>query len=156
MICSMSIPLSTIYREGNLFSSSQYQGSTYQEVTYTQRLAFDPTLTMTESLVEAITPPTVTNYPMVDSSFFMGRFDGFWVHRIYNDGRLVMTVQGVNQDMFIPVIHDRIESVCMQTGLDGDDIDTKFDDPFPPDVPSAGTFALFLVGALVATRKRKP
>ena len=105
--------VSTIYGQENLFSTSINEGSMYVGVSYTKPLVFDNTLTITDSTNEAIVQPTVSNYPQVPHNFFMGSFSGFWVHKIYRDGNLVMTVQGVNQDMFIPVSYDRVESVCM-------------------------------------------
>jgi MYXO-CTERM domain-containing protein len=60
-----------------------------------------------------------------------------------------MTVQTVDQDMFIPVAHDRIESVCMQvsTELNGSDCE-------PPDVPAPGVLAMLGLAALIAKRSR--
>jgi hypothetical protein len=80
----------------------------------------------------------------------MGSFDGFWIHKIYNGKQLVMTVQGVDQDLFIPVVHDRVESVCMQasTELNGSDCE-------PPDVPAPGALAVFLTAAFVASRRKR-
>ena len=80
----------------------------------------------------------------------MGSFDGFWIHKIFSGGRLVMTVQTVDQDMFIPVAHDRIESICMEasTELGGDDIDTEI-----PDVPAPGVLAILGIAAILTKNK---
>jgi hypothetical protein len=130
--------VSLIYGQGNLFSTSINEGSMYVEVSYTKPLTFDNTLTITEPFGEAIDHPTVSNYQQIPHNFFMGSFDGFWVHKIYRDGNLVMTVQGVNQDMFIPVSYDRIESVCM------DLVPEELTDDPHPHVPAPG------IGLLVA------
>jgi len=142
------VSTSTIYNSnGQTFSRSEYQGGIYQEVTFTDRLVFDTQFTITEPIKESISNLTVSNYPETANKYFMGSFDGFWVHKIFNGGRLVMTVQTVDQDMFIPVAHDRIESVCMQasTELDGDDIDTKI-----PDVPAPGVLAILGIAAILS------
>jgi hypothetical protein len=92
----MGIATSTIYGQGQSFSRSVDQGSTYLEYSYTNRIGFDSNFEITTPIRPSLYCPTVSNYPQVDKSFFMGSFDGFWVHKIYNDGHLVMTVQGVN------------------------------------------------------------
>lgn len=144
---------SIIYREGNFFTTSLYQNSTYMGVTYTHPLTWDSAYEITEPLHPSLNPPTISNYPVMPSHFFMGSFDGFWVHKIYSGDQLVMTVQGVDQDLFIPVFHDRVESVCMATQLDGDDIDTTAD--CPPDVPSSGAMALLVIAAFGLRRRNR-
>jgi hypothetical protein len=139
------VPTSTIYNSnGQTFSRSEYQGAIYQEVTFIDRLVFDTQFTITEPINESISNNTVSNYPVMPNQYFMGSFDGFWVHKIFNGGRLVMTVQTVDQDMFIPVAHDRIESVCMQvsTELNGSDCE-------PPDVPAPGVLAILGIAAIL-------
>ena len=142
---------STIYTEGQVFHSSQNQGSLYMEVSYTNPLKFDNTLTITNSVYPSIVSPTQSNYAMPSSKFFMGSFDGFWVHKIYREVNLVMTVQGVNQDMFIPVSYDRIESVCMDLVPE-----ELTDDPqYHPHVPEpASALILTVAAALAFGRKR--
>lgn len=140
---------STIYREGNFYSTSLYQNATYMGVTYTHPLTWDNAYSITEPVRQAIHEPTVANYPIVPSHFFMGTFDGFWIHKIYNGDTLVMTVQGVDQDIFIPVFHNRVESVSM--GSFG---------PNPgggviPDVPSAGSTVLIILSALFVNMRRR-
>jgi hypothetical protein len=115
----MGYAVSTIYGEGQKFYESINQGSMYMEVSYTNPLKFDPYLSITEPHDEAVVPPTVSNYSLPGHSYFMGSFDGFWVHKIYRDGYLVYTTQGVNQDLFIPMSYDRIESVSMDVSADG-------------------------------------
>jgi hypothetical protein len=113
---------------------------------------FDTQFTITEPIKESISNNTVSNYPETANKYFMGSFDGFWVHKIFNGGRLVMTVQTVDQDMFIPVAHDRIESVCMQasTELDGGDIDTEI-----PVVPAPGVLAMLGIAAFFGIGKKR-
>ena len=143
--------VSLIYGQGNLFSTSINEGSMYVEVSYTKPLTFDNTLTITEPIGEAIVQPTVSNYPQIPHNFFMGSFDGFWVHKIYREGNLVMTVQGVNQDMFIPVSYDRIESVCMDLVPE-----ELTDDPqYHPHVPAPGMGLLVAMATLVAFKRQR-
>lgn len=143
--------VSLIYGQGNLFSTSIKEGSMYVEVSYTKPLTFDNTLTITEPIGEAIVQPTVSNYPQVPHNFFMGSFDGFWVHKIYRENNLVMTVQGVNQDMFIPVSYDRIESVCMDLVPE-----ELTDDPqYHPHVPAPGMGLLVAMATLVAFKRQR-
>ena len=143
--------VSLIYGQGNIFSTSINEGSMYVEVSYTKPLTFDNTLTITEPFGEAIDHPTVSNYPQIPHNFFMGSFDGFWVHKIYREGNLVMTVQGVNQDMFIPVSYDRIESVCMDLVPE-----ELTDDPqYHPHVPAPGMGLLVAMATLVAFKRRR-
>ena len=100
------INISTIYSEGQKFYQTINQGSVYMEVSYTNALKFDPTFNITEPRSDGLSNTTVTNYAMPAHNYFMGNFTGFWVHRIYRDGHLVYTTQGVNQDLFIPIQHD--------------------------------------------------
>jgi hypothetical protein len=141
--------VSLIYGQGNLFSTSINEGSMYVEVSYTKPLTFDNTLTITEPIGEAIVQPTVSNYPQIPHNFFMGSFDGFWIHKIYREGNLVMTVQGVNQDMFIPVSYDRIESVCMNL------VPEELTDDPHPNVPAPGMGLLVAMATLVAFSRRR-
>jgi hypothetical protein len=148
----MGYAVSTIYGEGQKFASSIDQGSMYMEVSYTNPLKFDPTLTITEPRSGAIVQPTVTNYPQVPNSYFMGRFDGFWVHRIYRDGKLVTTIQGVDQDLFIPMQYDRVESVSYTTMCEMSDCGHERGHPHVPG-PSSGLLFAMAVVCLVG-RKR--
>jgi hypothetical protein len=143
--------VSLIYGQSNLFSTSINEGSMYVEVSYTKPLTFDNTLTITEPFGKAIDHPTVSNYPQIPHIFFMGSFDGFWVHKIYREGNLVMTVQGVNQDMFIPVSYDHIESVCMDLVPE-----ELTDDPqYHPHVPAPGMGLLVAMATLVAFNRKR-
>jgi hypothetical protein len=143
--------VSLIYGQGNIFSTSINEGSMYVEVSYTKPLTFDNTLTITEPIGEAIVQPTVSNYPQVPHNFFMGSFDGFWVHKIYREGNLVMTVQTVDQDMFIPMHYDRIESVCMEFPTES----IPYDGPVRPPVPAPGMGLLVAMATLVAFSRRR-
>ena len=142
---------STLFNSnGQFFSRSEYQGSTYQEVTYTKPLAWDNQFTITEPLGEALNNNTISNYPVTPNKYFMGSFDGFWIHRVYSEGRLVMTIQAVDQDMFIPVAHDRVESIAMNSGFL-----QAMGDCEPPDVPAPGVLAVLGIAAIVGIRRRK-
>jgi hypothetical protein len=143
--------VSLIYGQGNIFSTSINEGSMYVEVSYTKPLTFDNTLTITEPIGEAIVQPTVSNYPQVSHNFFMGSFDGFWVHKIYREGNLVMTVQTVDQDMFIPMHYDRIESVCIKFPTES----IPYDGPVRPPVPAPGMGLLVAMATLVAFSRRR-
>ena len=145
--------VSLIYGQGNLFSSSINEGSMYVGVSYTKPLTFDNTLTITEPIGEAIVQPTVSNYPQVPHNFFMGSFEGFWVHKIYRDGHLVYTTQGVDQDLFIPIQHDRIESVSMNVAADV--IPGPYEGPVRPPVPSPGVSAMLGLAALCAWGRQR-
>ena len=147
----MGYAVSTIYDIGQKFSSSIDQGSMYMEVSYTNPLKFDPTLTIMEPRSEAIVEPTVSNYVAATRPFFMGSFDGFWIHKVYNNGNLVMTVQTVDQDMFIPVQHDRVESVSMQLPTES----IPFDGPVRPPVPAPGVGVMLGLAAIIAIGRRR-
>ena len=147
----MGYSVSTIYNIGQKFSSSIDQGSMYMEVSYTNPLKFDPTLTIMEPRSEAIVEPTVSNYVAATRPYFMGSFDGFWIHKIYYRGNLVMTVQTVNQDMFIPVHHDRIESVSMQLPTES----IPYDGPVRPPVPAPGVSVMLGLAALCAIGRKR-
>jgi hypothetical protein len=146
----MGYAVSTIYDIGQKFSLSIDQGSMYMEVSYTNPLKFDPTLTIAEPRSEAIVEPTVSNYVAATRPFFMGSFDGFWIHKVYYKGNLVMTVQTVDQDMFIPVQHDRVESVSM-----GYTESIPYDGPVRPPVPSPSVGAMLGLAALFAIGRRR-
>ena len=143
--------VSLIYGQGNIFSTSINEGSMYVEMSYTKPLTFDNTLTITEPFGEAIDHPTVSNYPQIPHNFFMGSFDGFWVHKIYLQGNIVMTVQTVDQDMFIPMHYDRIESVCMEFPTES----IPYDGPVRPPVPAPGMGLLVAMATLVAFSRRR-
>jgi len=139
--------------QGQKFSSTIDQGSTYLGASYENRITFDNTLTITEPRSEALAAPTVANYPMQTNSFFMGSFDGFWIHKLYLNGDLVMTVQGVDQDMYIPVFHDRVESVSMGFA-EGGSIPCP-DCPVRPPVPAPAAAIVLAFAAIVTLRRRK-
>ena len=105
---SLYYPTSTVYGIGQKFAFSQDQGSTYLGMAYTDRLSFTPTLSITEPRSPALLTPTIANYPIETKPFFMGSFDGFWIHKLYVGDILVGTVQTVNQDLFMPIhLNDR-------------------------------------------------
>lgn len=140
--------VSTTYSSnGQRFASTIDQGSTYLGVPFAQAITFDNTLTVTEPRSEALLEPTVANYPTAMNSFFMGSFDGFWIHKLYMGDRLVATVQSVDQDMFIPLSHDRVESVSMAFVSSGT-IPCP-DCPVRPPVPAVGTATLMSLALFV-------
>jgi hypothetical protein len=140
---------STIYTEGQVFHQSQYQGSMYMEVSYTNPLIFDNTLTITNPVSPSIVSPTQSNYNINSSSFFMGNFDGYWVHKIYKGDVLLMAKQTLNQDLFIPVAYTRVESTTLECRDDCGRRDC-------PDVPEPTGVALIgIAAAITAFRKRK-
>ena len=141
---------STIYNSnGQTFSRSEYQGAVYQEVTFAGRLRFDTQFTITTPLRDSLSGFTLANYPTVNNKYFMGSFNGFWIHKIYNMNHLVMTVQTVNQEMFIPVPYDRIESVCLQTA-------TKSNESHPAtsNIPAPGVLAVLGITVTLLKRNR--
>ena len=149
----MGYAVSTIYGEGQKFYESINQGSMYMEVSYTNPLKFDNTLTITEPIGESIVQPTVSNYAAPPRNYFMGNFTGFWVHKIYRDVHLVYTTQGVDQDLFIPIQHDRIESVSMNVAADV--IPGPYEGPVRPPVPSPGVSAMLGLAALCAWGRQR-
>lgn len=62
-----------------------------------------------------------------------------------------MTVQTVNQDMFIPVHHDRIESVSMQLPTES----IPYDGPVRPPVPAPGVSVMLGLAALCAIGRKR-
>lgn len=146
----MGYAVSTIYDIGQKFSSSIDQGSMYMEVSYTNPIVFDNTLTITEPRSEAIVQPTVSNYVKAARPHFMGSFSGFWIHKIYRDGHLIYTTQGVNQDLYIPVQHDYVESVSM-----GYMESLPYDGPVRPPVPAPGVGAMLGLAALFAVGRKR-
>lgn len=106
-------PTSITYGLGQQYAFSQDQGSTYLGSSYGNPLTFTPRLSATNPVNGSIMSPTAANYPIGTKPFFMGSFDGFWIHKLYVGDTLVATVQTVNQDLFSPVFHDRVESVSM-------------------------------------------
>jgi hypothetical protein len=146
---SIYYPTSTVYGIGQKFAFSQDQGSTYLGMAYTDSLTFTPTLSVTEPRSPALLTPTVANYPIETKPFFMGSFDGFWIHKLYVGDTLVGTVQTVNQEFFAPVFHDRVESVSM--GL-MESIPCP-DCPVRPPVPAPS--ALLAIGLGIAFFGRK-
>jgi hypothetical protein len=149
----MGYAVSTIYGEGQKFYESINQGSMYMEVSYTNPLKFDSNFTITEPIGEAIVHPTVSNYAMPPMPHFMGTFSGFWVHEIYRDGHLVYKTQGVDQDLYIPIQHDQVESVSM--GNMTNEVIPCPDCPVRPPIPAPGTGILIGIAAVCAfTRSR--
>lgn len=140
---------STLFNSnGQFFSTSQYQGSVYQQVTFASPLLWDRQFTVTEPLGPAINGDTISNYPVMPNEYFMGSFDGFWIHRVYCSGRLVATIQTVNQDMFIPLVHDRVESLAMGSGfLDG------APGMASTVIPAPGAVVVLSVAAVLAKRR---
>ncbi len=140
--------ISTLYSAGQIFHDSVYQGSMYVEVSYKDILKFDSAYTMMEPLGNAIEPPTVaaTNF---SSNLFMGTADGLWVYKLYNGGVLVKTVQMVDQQFAIPIMYDRVESVCMGA------IQTMPLVGNAPPVPSPGVLVILGIAALCFLKRQR-
>jgi hypothetical protein len=147
----MGYSTSTIYGEGQKFYSSVDQGSTYLGITFAGPLRFDANYTVTEPRSSAIVQPTITNYNAPPHDYFMGTFSGFWVHNVYRDGFLIYTCQGVNQDLFIPIQYDYVQSVSMSFSAET----IPYDGPVKPPVPTTSVFSALLIGlAITSLRKR--
>jgi hypothetical protein len=140
--------ISTLYSAGQIFHDSVYQGSMYVEVAYKDILKFDSAYTMMEPLGNAIEPPTVavTNF---SSNLFMGTADGLWIYKLYNGGVLVKTVQMVDQQFAIPIMYDRVESVCMGA------IQTMQLVGNAPPVPSPGVLVILGIAALCFLKRQR-
>jgi hypothetical protein len=147
----MDYSFSTIYGEGQHFYTTIDQGSTYLGFSFTSPLNFNYNYSITEPRGPALNLPTVVNYSAPSNNYFMGNFSGFWVHNIYRDGHLVYTTQGVNQQLFIAIQHDFVESVSMSFASES----IPYDGPVRPPVPGPSVISALAVGALVfAARKR--
>ena len=93
--------------------------------------------------------PTVENYPPQINSYFMGSFDGFWIHKLYVGDTLIGTVQTVNQEFFSPLFHDRVESVSM-----GAMESISYPDyPVRPSVPAPSALIVVALGIALFNRK---
>jgi hypothetical protein len=140
---------SRLYGTGNFLHQSNAEGSTYLDFAYTLPLSFTPSFEHPVPTDEGIYQPTVGHsYPNV---LFTGFADGFWVHRVFLEGRLVKTFTLVDQQFAIPIQFDFVESVCLQTSieLDGDDIDGKC-----PDVPGPASIVTLCAGLALIMGKR--
>jgi hypothetical protein len=146
---------STLYftdRNFGYSSTSLYQGSNYVGID-----GLNPTRFNYSS--EFLNPPSlyfqkyeVSNYAKLPSMMFVGDFDGFWIHRLYLDGNLVMIVQGVDQQLFIPVTYDYVQSVCLSTSPDAYGGTSLTVDPI---VPLPGTSLILGLSALLFKNPRK-
>jgi hypothetical protein len=94
----------------------------------------------------------VSNYAKLPSMMFIGDFDGYWIHRLYLDGNLVMIVQGVDQQLFIPVTYDYVQSVCLSISPDAYSGASLTVDPI---VPLPGTSLILGLSALLFKNPRK-
>jgi hypothetical protein len=108
----MSVSTSTLYSSGQVFHTLENQGSVYMGYSYTGSLGFAYAYRMPTPIGESMVSFTQPNAAYV-SNFFMGTADGFWIHRVWNEGNFVGTFQMVNQKFSIPVKFDHIESVSM-------------------------------------------
>ena len=146
---------STLYftdRNFGYSSTSLYQGSNYVGID-----GLNPTRFNYSS--EFLNPPSlyfqkeeVSNYVKLPSMMFIGDFDGYWIHRLYLDGNLVMIVQGVDQQLFIPVIYDYVQSVCLSISPDAYSGASLTVDPI---VPLPGTSLILGLSALLFKNPRK-
>jgi len=146
----MITSVSTLYMSGQVIDRSVYQGSTYLGEHFDKPLTFDLSYTMPVPTTEAINLPTVP-VSIVGNNLFMGRAEGYWIYKIYNNGNLVKTIQMVDQDFTIPIQYDRIESVCMNLVPE-----ELTDDPqYHPHVPAPGIGLLVAMATLVACKRRR-
>jgi hypothetical protein len=144
----MITSVSTLYMSGQVIDRSVYQGSTYLGEHFDKPLTFDLSYTMPVPTTEAINLPTVP-VSIVGNNLFMGRAEGYWIYKIYNNGNLVKTIQMVDQDFTIPIQYDRIESVCMNL------VPEELTDDPHPHVPSPGMGLLVAMASVVAFSRRR-
>ena len=145
---------STLYFTNQNFgysSTSLYQGSNYVGV-----MGLSPTRFNFSS--EMLNPPSlyyqegaVTNYGEMPSMMFIGDFDGYWVHRVYLDGNLIMVLKTDNQQLFVPVTYDYIQSVCLAISPDTYPIGSVGVDPV---VPAPAAIALFGLSLILSRKPR--
>lgn len=130
----------TFFGEGNFFYTTAVQNGVYQNVAFTSPLEWRNAYTApTPTGASIIAPTNGVNFP---HKMLIGNSEGFWIHRVFLDGHLVGTFTMVDQQFFIPMEYDRIESVCM---------------PFSPpetgttnaDVPAPAGFAVILASAFM-------
>ena len=145
---------STLYFTNQNFgysSTSLYQGSNY-----VGGMGLSPTRFNFSS--EMLNPPSlyyqegaVTNYGEMPSMMFIGDFDGYWVHRVYLDGNLIMVLKTDNQQLFVPIAYDYIQSVCLSISPDPESVRGVAADPV---VPAPAAIALFGLSAILARKPR--
>ena len=140
---------STLYSLGQVFDRSIDQGSTYLGYAYTTQLNFDPAYTMPTPTTEAIYPPTVP-HSLNENNFFMGRADGYWIYKLYNNNNIVKIVTLRDQEFYIPVVHDRVESVALPI----DPSDTCGHGHDCPE-PATGMLLALSAGAVFARKRNK-
>jgi hypothetical protein len=146
---------STLYftdRNFGYSSTSLYQGSNYVGID-----GLNPTRFNYSS--EFLNPPSlyfqkeeVSNYAKLPSMMFIGDFDGYWIHRLYLDGNLVMIVQATNQQLFVPIAYDYVQSVCLSISPDEYSGSSLTVDPV---VPSPATVLIVGLSALLFKNPRK-
>lgn len=148
----ISYSTSTIYDSAGRYLRTIDQGAVYLGDSYNYPSVFTFTSQITNPVTSALYLPTVSNYPQNDMPMFMGSFTGLWVHKIYNDGFLVLAIQTMNQDLYIPVQFDRVESVSfpMIPNQIGDTSVT-----YPPPIPSPSAIPILALGLAAFSRKRK-
>ena len=145
----MLTSMSTLYMPGQIIDRSVYQGSTYLGEHFDKPLTFDMSYTMPTPTTEAINPPTVPA-SIIGYNLFMGKAEGYWTYKIYNNGNLVKTMQMVDQEFAIPMQHDRVESITIPFGgTDPDTCGRGNDCPSP-----AGAALIVIASAFAYGRKR--
>jgi hypothetical protein len=85
------------------------------------------------------------------SMIFMGDFDGYWVHRVYLDGNLIMVLKTDNQQLFVPIAYDYIQSVCLSISPDPESVRGVAADPV---VPAPAAIALFGLSLILSRKPR--
>jgi hypothetical protein len=99
---------------------------------------------------EAVNPATLAQSTL-PTNFFMGRADGYWIYKLYNEGVLTKTVTLRDQEFYVPLVHDRVESVAL-TVSQGPEIPICDHDNHCPDPASAVLIAFS--GMVAVGRKR--
>lgn len=146
----MFIATSMLYSNGQVFNTKIDQGSTYLGYAYTTQLNYDYAYKMPTPTTEAINPATLAQSTL-PTNFFMGRADGYWIYKLYNEGVLTKTVTLRDQEFYIPLVHDRVESVAL-TVSQGPEIPICDHDNHCPDPASAILIAFS--GIVAVGRKR--
>jgi len=144
----MFISESTLYMSGQVIDRSVYQGSTYLGEHFDNPLTFDASYRMPTPTTEAINPSTISAGTFT-SNLFMGSADGYWIYKLYCNGNLVRTVQMVDQQFTIPIMYDRVESVCIPSAAPDEAHHGH------PHVPSPASSALILVAAAFAYGRKR-
>jgi hypothetical protein len=147
----ISYSTSTLYDAAGNYASTTDQGAIYFGTSSNYPSVFTFTSQITNPVTSALYLPTVSNYPQKDMPMFMGSFTGVWVHKIYNDGFLVLAIQTANQDLYIPVQFDTVESVSLLTIPN----EIGYVAAAVPPIPTPSVIPILALGMALFSRKRK-